>query len=107
MGTNPTRDEAVSVRRYDWSKDGMRITASGGFVFSPDHNAAIAALRSEVSRLREFVDAVKVCRDAESEVRIHEVMNPRSRNYRLPIYEAQRIARERVTELLTNLDPTP
>lgn len=55
--TTPKRNEAVSVRRYGWSKDGMRISADGGFVFSPDHDAAIDALQGEVSRLRAASEA--------------------------------------------------
>lgn len=95
-----------------------------GFVYPLYSATTVAELRAEVERksilIEQFMDkwaeevrradaaerrvadllqAVRELQIAESDVRIHEAMNPRSRNYRLPIYEAQRQARERLSAL--------
>lgn len=116
--TTPKRNEAVAPCAWIVSNGGeccepwlvyerreAEAMPSACIVVPVYSQQSISALQGEVSRLREFVDAVKACRGAESEVRYHEAVNPKSRNYRLPVYEAQRIAHERVTELLTNLEP--
>jgi hypothetical protein len=51
--TTPKRNEAVALRRFDWTEDGMTSEKLGQFVFHDDHADMIAALQGEVSRLRE------------------------------------------------------
>ena len=71
--------------------------------------ATVAELRAKADaaerRVGELEAAIHALQQAESEVRIHEAMNPRSRNYRLPVYVALRAARERMKSL-TGADPT-
>lgn len=63
--------------------------------------ATVAALEAEVRELRVIADAARAYREAENEVDTHETWNPRSKNFRLPVYTTRRETRSALDEALT------